>query len=221
MHYGPSNSAELPNEYPEYLGGLYSDNIIVPSQVRDSYYEQITKGQIAQPSPFSLQFLSPENVEYIRQQIETNIRNYINDDSVRFLLTKEFAQTMIDKARFNLGAAYGGKVMLDVINDQVIHHETQIALLSQRQNKRYERWQLANDRPKVFPYGLGDRTLHVNKNLVSPAGYELNHPFKSQYQVYLNDVLHVTMPVAVDSSVSRSTLRVATTQSIMRYHSVA
>lgn len=185
----------LPNEYPEYIGGLHSDNIITPDQVQTAYYEQIIKGQIAQPTPFSIQFLSPQNVEYIRQQIETNIRNYTKEDDIRFLLTKEFAQTMIDTTRNNMGMAFGGKVAIDLMNSQVIHHETEIALLSLRHNKRYERWVLHADHSRIMPYGYPDKVLHVKgENGLTTSGYELNHPFKSQYQAFLNDVLHVQCP---------------------------
>jgi hypothetical protein len=190
-----SSHTELPFEYPEALGGLYSDNIIIPSQVKDAYYQEVIKSGIYQATPLSEAFLEPENIEYIRQQIENNIRQYINDENIRFLLTREFAQTVVDAIRENQGLAYDVRVGLPILNGMVIHHETEIALLSERQRMRYFRWALHNDRSRVMPYGYGDKTNHVKgENLVTPSGYELNHPFKSQYRAYLRDVLQITCP---------------------------
>ena len=190
-----SRNTELPFEYPEALGGMYSDNIIVPSQVKDAYYQEVIKGGIYQATPLSEAFLTPENMEYIRLQIENNIRQYINDDQIRFLLTREFIQTVVDKLKDNQFSAYNIQVGLPVLNDQIIHHETQIALLSERQRMRYLRWALYNDRSKVMPYGYGDKTNHVKgENQLTSSGYDLNHPFKSQYRAYLRDVLQITCP---------------------------
>lgn len=185
----------LSPEYPEALGGMYSDNIIDPSDVKTLYYDQIIKGHITQPTPLSEAFLSTENMEYLRSQIETNIREYIGDKMIRFLLTREFAQTVINHVRDNMALAYDVKNGIPILNDLIIHHETEIALLSQRQERRYERWALNNDRMKIMPYGLGDKTLHVRgENQVSPAGYLMNHPFQSQYKNYLRDVIRIQEP---------------------------
>jgi hypothetical protein len=188
-------TSELPDEYPETIGGMYSDNIITPDQVKSLYYEQVIKGHITQPTPFSEAFLNPNNMEYIRQKIENNIRNYLGEDNVRFLLTREFAQTVIDYVRDNMALSHDVKYGVAVLNDMIIHHETEIALLSQRQNRRYERWALNNDRIRVMPYGIGDKTLHAHgENQVSPAGYELNHPYQSQHKAFLRDVLRIQCP---------------------------
>ena len=183
------------DEYPNALRGLYSDNIIVPSQVMDTFLEQIVKPGLQPITLLSQAFLSESNVEYIRQQIENNLRDYTGEDNIRFLLTKEFAQDMVDRVYNNPGLAWDVKVGVPLLNDLVIHRETQIAELSLREEKRYTRWALHNDRLRVMPYGLGDKTLHVHgENQVSPSGYELNHPFKSQYVAYLKDVLHINCP---------------------------
>ena len=190
-----SQQSQLPPEYPEALGGMYSDNIIDPSDVKILYYDQVIKGHITQPTPLSEAFLKTENMEYIRRQIETNIRQYTQDDGIRFLLTREFAQTVIDHVRDNMALAYDVKNGIPILNDIIVHHETEIALLSQRQGRRYERWVLNNDRMKVMPYGFGDKTLHVRgENPVSSAGYQMNHPFQSQYKNYLRDVIRIQAP---------------------------
>lgn len=193
--YGPNAPNAPPFEYPQQLGGLYSDNIIGPDQVKLVYYEQVIKAGLAQPTPLSETFLSTQNVEYIRQQVEKNIQDYTGDPDIRFLLTREFAQDMIDRAKGNQALGWNVEVGVPLLNDLVVHRETEIACLSLRHVKRYTRWALHNDRWKVMPYGLGDKTLHAKgENQVNPSGYELNHPFKSQYQAYLRDVLHLPCP---------------------------
>jgi hypothetical protein len=188
----PSSSS---SSYPETLGGLYTDHIITPDQVKDIYYELLIKGHVIQPSPLSEAFVNPTNVEYLRQQVEKNLQQYTRDSSIRYLLTNEFAQTMIDMIQNNQQLAYDVQVGLPILNDLVVHQETEMALLYERHHKRYVRWALHNDRPKVMPYGFGDKTNHVKgENQVVPSGYELNHPFKSQYQMYLRDVLHLQCP---------------------------
>jgi hypothetical protein len=192
---GPDDPCFTSPEYPCNLGGLYSDNIITPDQVKPAFYEQVVKAGLAQPSPLSEAFLSAGNVEYLRQTIENNLRRYANDPSIRFLLTKEFAQDMIDRVVGNSVLSYDVKVGVPALNDIIVHRETEIAELSLRHTKRYTRWALHNDRTKIMPYGLGDKTLHARgENQVSPAGYELNHPHKSQYRAYLRDVLHLNCP---------------------------
>ena len=176
-------------------GGLYSDNLIQPYQVKQAYYEQVIKAGLAQPSPFSEAFLSPENIEYIRFQIQKNIQEYTEDPNVYFILTKEFAQDMIDRTYHNQALAWDVKVGVPIMNDIVINRETEIAKLSQRHVKRYTRWAVHNDRLKNLGYGLGDKTNHVHgENQVSPAGYQMNHPFQSQYKAYLRDVLRIQNP---------------------------
>jgi hypothetical protein len=181
-----------PFEYPEAMGGMYSDNIISPSDVKTLYYDQVIKGRITQPTPLSEAFLETNNIEFIRQQIENNIRNYLQDENIRFLLTREFAQTVINNIRDNMSLAFDVQTGIPILNDIIIHHETEIALLSQRENRRYERWVLNNDRMKVMPYGFGDKTLHVRgENQVSPSGYLMNHPYQSQYKTFLRDIIRV------------------------------
>jgi hypothetical protein len=176
-------------------GGLYSDNLIQPYQVKEAYNEQIVKAGLAQPSPFSEAFLSTQNVEYIRQQIQQSIREYTEDPHVYFILTKEFAQDMIDRTYNNQMLAWDPKVGVPLMNDIVINREVEIAKLSQRHVKRYTRWALHNDRTRVAPWGIGDKTNHVHgENQVSPAGYQLNSPFQNQYRAYLRDVLKITCP---------------------------
>ena len=182
-------------EYPEALGGIYSDNIINPSDVKTLYYDQVINGRITQPTPLSDAFLDTNNIDFIRQQIETNIRNYIQDENIRFLLTREFAQTVIDNIRDNMVLAFDVQNGIPILNDMIIHHETEIALLSQRENRRYERWILNNDRMKVMPYGFGDKTLHARgENQVSPSGYLMNHPYQSQYKTFLRDIIRIQDP---------------------------
>jgi hypothetical protein len=190
-----SDGPLLPNEYPELMGGLYSDNILTPAQIRQAFYQQAPT-QI-QPSQLSEALLEPTNMEYIRQQIENNLRQYTGEDNIRFLLTKEFAQTCIDQIMNNPGLGWDAKVGLPLLNDIIIHHESEIAKLSARHNKRFTRWVLEGDRVHggYLPYGFGDKTLHARgENQVSPSGYGLNHPDKSQYLMYLRDVLHIQCP---------------------------
>jgi hypothetical protein len=189
----PSNPQ--PNEYPEHLGGLFSDNIIAPHQMKNLYYETILKGHQMQPNPLSEAFLEPSNIEYIRQTIENNLRKYTGEDNIRFLLTLEFANSVNQILYNNTGLAYDVKYGVAILNDMLIHHETEIALLSQRQDRRYQRWALNNDRIRVMPHGLGDKTLHVRgENQIDPSGYELNHPYQSQYKAFLRDVLQIQCP---------------------------
>lgn len=185
----------LPYEYPQALGGLYSDNIITPDMLKNLYYENIIKGHFSQPTVLSEAFLEPANIEFIRQSIENNLRKYTGEDNIRFLLTLEFANTVNTTLYENQTLAYDIKTGVAILNDMIIHHETEIALLSARQERRYTRWALNNDRTKVQPYGLGDRTLHVHgENQVDPSGYELNHPYQSQHKAFLRDVLRIQCP---------------------------
>lgn len=188
-------SSNLPFEYPKALGGLYSDNIITPSMLKNLYYEDIIKGHYTQPTPLSEAFLETANIEYIRQAIENNLRKYTGEENIRFLLTLEFANTVNQTLYNNQALSYDVKTGVAILNDMIIHHETEIALLSLRQEKRYTRWGLNNDRLKVIDRGLGDRTLHVHgENQVDPSGYQLNHPNQSQYKAYLRDVLQIQCP---------------------------
>ena len=45
-----------------------------------------------------------------RQQIENNIKEYVQDENIRFLLTREFIQTVVDKLKDNQGWAYNIKL---------------------------------------------------------------------------------------------------------------
>lgn len=180
---------------PAPLPGVISDNIIGPEQLKDLYYEQIIKGFVYQPTPLSEAFLQTENIEYLRTTIEANLQRYLEDPQIRFLLTREFAQTVIDHLKNNQSLAYDVQYGLPILNDLIVHSETEVALLSQRQERRYTRWALHNDRMKIMPYGIGEKTLHVRgENQVSPSGYLMNHPFQSQHNHYLRDVLHVQCP---------------------------
>ena len=80
---------------------------------------------IKYPNYIKITKVYPDNVEYIRRQIEQNIRNYTKEDNIRFLLTKEFAQTMIDSAVQNQALAYDIRVGIPILNDMTIHHETE------------------------------------------------------------------------------------------------
>ena len=185
----------LPYEYPQALGGMYSDNIITPDQLKTLYYENIIKGHFSQPTMLSEAFLEPANIEFIRQTIENNLRKYLGEDNIRFLLTLEFANTVNTTLYENPALAYDVKTGVAILNDMIVHHETEIALLSARQERRYTRWALYNDRSKVMAPGIGDRTLHVRgENQVDPSGYQLNHPNQSQHKAFLRDVLRIQCP---------------------------
>ena len=186
---------QLPYEYPEALGGIYSDNIIDPADVMGIFNVLVVDGRKGVHTPLSVAFLSEANVEHMRRAVEQNIREYTGEDNIIYLLQREFAQTLIDLLLDNLALSFDVKASVPLLNDIAVHHETQIALLSQRHTKRYTRWALHNDRMKVMPHGIGDKTLHVHgENQVNPSGYELNHPFKSQYGQFLKDVLHIQCP---------------------------
>ena len=190
-----TNKTESPFETPVELPGMHSDNNIVPSQVKSVYVDYVIRNGLYQATPLSEAMLETVNIEYIRQAIENNIKNYIKDDNIKFLLTKEFAQTVMDVIQNNQWLAYDVRVGLPFLNSVIIHRETEIALLSERQRMRFIRWGLENDRSRFMPYGLGDKTQHrKGETFVTSAGYSLNHPFKSQYRAYLRDVLQVNCP---------------------------
>jgi hypothetical protein len=140
-------------------------------------------------SSFAHEFLKPSNIEYIRKRIEYNVRNYINDSSIIFLLTTEFAQYVFDMLHNNPSFSIEN---IDFVNETIIDRETEIAILSERQKKRYTKWELQNDRMKTMPYGYSDKTNHVKgETVISPSGYHLNHPYQHQYKEFLKSVYNI------------------------------
>jgi len=172
-----------------------SNNLIEPHQVAQGFNNQMIKGNVTQNTPLTRAFFSTQNVEYIRSEIERRLRQHTGESNIKLVLTEEFLQTMVDFAFRNQQYAYNPEKGLPRMNEWVINHEGEIILLSMRKKKQYERWILNGDRMRVFPYGLGDRTLHAKgENPQTQSPYLLNHPWKSQYQKYLDEVLMVNCP---------------------------
>lgn len=180
-------------------------NEITPYDVRGAWVQQVLEGAQAQDSPLSLYFFSPENVEFVRSEIERRLRLKLEEPNIKYVMTQEFAQSMVDMALNNQGWAYDVEGGLPRLNQWVINKEVEIAYLGQRQHRRYETQMLQGNRMRVFPYGLGDKTLHVRgENQLTQAPYQLNHPFRSQYDAFLNQVLHIHDKDAYRDSLTRA-----------------
>lgn len=172
-----------------------SNNLIDPQDVAQGFNEQMIKGHVTQYTPLTRAYFHPQNVEFIRSEIEKRIRRYTGEPNIKIVLTEEFLQTMVDMAFRNQQYAYDVENGLPRLNEWTINHEGEIIMLSMRKRKQYERWILHGDRMRVYPYGLGDRTLHAKgENPQTQSPYLLNHPWKSQYQKYLDEVLMVNCP---------------------------
>ena len=188
----PSNLREhynlpKPQEHPDVL----NDNIITPDQVQHIYMDMVVNARIAHQTPLSDAFLSPRNIEYIRQQIEIQLQHYLKEQ-VGFLLTREFSSNIIDVLLGHDRYNNEPQMIIPYLNSLIIKQELELALISQNQQKRYEKWGLRNDRMKVIDYGLGDKTLHAKgENQVNPSGYNLQHPHKNRYQQYLKEVMNI------------------------------
>jgi hypothetical protein len=170
-------------------------NSITPKQIYDAFQYQVVQGNIMPNNPLTLAYFTEKNIAYLRDEIQRRLREYTGEPNIKLVLTQEFAQTMVDTALRNQFFAYDVERGLGRINQWTINHETEIIMLSMRKRKQYERQILKGDRMRVYPYGLGDRTLHVRgENGLTQSPYQLNHPWKSQYQQYLKDVLMVDCP---------------------------
>lgn len=165
---------------------------VTVDQVRTAWEDQCLYGHQTQDSPLTVAFFDPRNVEWIRSEIERRLKIKTGEENLRYYINAEFAQTMIDTALNNQGYAYNVEYGLPRLNQWVINKEEEIAYLSLRAQKRYEHQMLYGNRMRVFPYGVGDRTLHAKgENQVTQSPYLLNHPWKSQHEGYLNQVLKI------------------------------
>jgi hypothetical protein len=169
-----------------------TNNNITPEYVAEAWYHTVTSAHAAQDTPLTQAFFAPSNVEWIRQKIQGMLRESLNEPNIIFILNREFAQDMINMAINNKVYSYSPHKGLAVLNSAVVKNEYDIAYLGQRAHKRYVTQMLKGDRMRIFPYGLGDRTLHARgENQVTQSPYQLNHPWKSQYQAYLSQVLKI------------------------------
>lgn len=170
-------------------------SVINPEEVRSLWVTLVLNAARASDTPLTQAFFSIENVNWLKSEMERRLQRKLSDPTVKYLITEEFVTSMIDMALNNYFYAYDVEKGLPLLNQYLLNKEVEITYLGQRQRKLYETQMLQGNRMRVFPYGLGDKTLHVRgENQVTQAPYQLNHPFKTQYQAYLDQVLHVNRP---------------------------
>lgn len=142
---------------------------------RQGYYNQLK-------TPLFTTFFSPENVNYIKDQIEKALY-ILTQEKVIIPINNEFIQTMIDIAQWNVGLAYA-PLSTPLLNRAVIDHETQVQYSSLIRRKLYNKWFLQNDRMRTMPYGEYSR--HTKGEVtISESDYNLSHPYRRWRPCYL------------------------------------
>lgn len=175
------------------------NNIISPTvdskHIQNGFHEQKIKSGSTRYTPLTQAYFSHENIQFLKKSIEHNLKKYTGDPNLQLILNEEFLQVMVEIATNNTSYSYNVKEGLPRLNQWTINHETEILVLSMRKQKQYENWILKGNRMQIFPYGMGDRTLHVKgENQQTHSPYLLNHPWQSQHNAFLDQVLHVRNP---------------------------
>lgn len=133
-------------------------------------------------TPLFTTYFSPENVRFIKEQIEKALY-ILTQDKVIIPINDEFIQTMIDIAQWNVGLAYA-PMATALLNREVINHETQIQYSSLIRRKLYIKYFLQNDRMRTMPYGEYTRNTR-GEVTISDSDYRLSHPFRKWRNCYL------------------------------------
>lgn len=133
-------------------------------------------------TPLFTTFFSPENVRYIKDQIQKALF-ILTQEQVVIPINNEFIQTMIDIAQWNVGLAYA-PMSTPLLNRAVIDHETQVQYSSLIRKKLYNKYFLQNDRMRTMPYGEYTRSTK-GEVTISDSDYHLSHPFSKWRQCYL------------------------------------
>ena len=133
-------------------------------------------------TPLFTTFFSPENVRYIKEQIQKALF-ILTQEQVVIPINNEFIQTMIDIAQWNVGLAYA-PMSTPLLNRAVIDNETQVQYSSLIRKKLYTKYFLQNERMRTMPYGEYTRSTK-GEVTISDSDYHLSHPFRKWRQCYL------------------------------------
>jgi len=167
-------------------------NAITPHGVRKAWEHQILHTNLAQDTPLTLAFFHPRNVEHIRLNIEARLQKLLQDPHIRFILTQEFALDMVETAYKNQLWGWDPAQGLPRLNKYIIDRETEIAMVGERHRAMFHTRYLRGERMRVFPYGMGEKTMHVRgERPITFSPYMLNHPWGKQHKQYLKEVLHI------------------------------
>lgn len=180
-------------DYDSSADGRDSDEkslIVHPREIKEAFFNQHVRGGRSQFTPVTLAFFDENNIRYIQNQIQKNLSQYAGKP-INFLLSREFAETMVNVASRNLALSHNANG-LNILNNEVIKQETDVHLLSLRARARYEKWVLHGDFPRVWHYGYNDRSHHIRgENPLTSSPYQLGHPWRRQYSDYLQSVLRM------------------------------
>jgi hypothetical protein len=153
-------------------------------------------------TPLFTTFFSPENVRYIKQQIEKALY-ILTQEQVVVPINNEFIQTMIDIAQWNVGLAYA-PMSTPLLNRAVIDHETQVQYSSLIRKKLYNKYFLQNDRMRTMPYGEYTRNTR-GEVTISDSDYQLSHPNRRWRSCYLKSTQGLDRCEPEDGSLSGTT----------------
>ena len=152
-----------------------SADIMAKEFERQAYYNKLK-------TPLFTSFFSPENVCYLKDQIQKALY-ILTQEQVVIPINNEFIQTMIDIAQWNVGLAYA-PMATPLLNRAVIDHETQVQYSSLIRKKLYNKYYLQNDRMRTMPYGEYTRSTK-GEVTISDSDYHLSHPFRRWRSCYL------------------------------------
>ena len=169
---------------------------IEPEELYSLWIQLAVLSQQSVDTPLAQAFFSARNGHWLRNEMTRRLREALNEPNALYVFTEEFVTSMVEIVLTNPGLGLDVRNGLPLLNQWILDKEFEIAVLGQRQRKRYETQMLQGNRMRVMPYGLGDKTLHVKgENQMTQAPYQLNHPFKSQYQAFLQQVMNINNPI--------------------------
>lgn len=142
---------------------------------------------IHRPTPVSNKFFAPENITYLKEQLE-KVLHQLTGDPIRIVVTDEFIQTMYDIASRNEFLAHSGENGLRQLNEMFLEWEARIQYLSLRHRKLYYQYFIDVNRMRVFPYGTPEKTMK-GETIISPSGYMMSNPWHKRYSQFRHDVL--------------------------------
>jgi hypothetical protein len=149
-----------------------------------SYYNSIYRR-----SPLSDLFFAPQNVDFLRTQLE-KILTQLTNEPIHIEVNNEFLQSMFDICSRNESMAYTALEGLNQLNEAFLEWEARIQYLSLRHRRQYVKYYIEGERLRTMPYGTPEKVMR-GEVTVSPSGYMMSNPWRKKYGEFLQDVLCV------------------------------
>lgn len=146
------------------------------------------KKSLRAPTPLSVAFFDPSNIQCIRNAVEQKLEQ-LTGQCIRVVVNEEFLLTLIGVLEGNLAFSYIPQQGVPLLNDLAIEHETSVQYMSLRQRQLYYKRIINGERLRVFPYGEQTHVSAKGTVKVSPSSYQLGLPWRRNQSAFLKEVL--------------------------------